>query len=462
LYVPCRVVIIVISSVKHSRDVSDAGNQVDGSSRDNHSGFTSKALSGSSVDLLTSDIVDFLGVLLEGEVAEGLEVSSDLFESVSRVFKRHHDVHLEEVLGSVELSVGDRFSESVKFLNSNLKELSRVRSGSLNVDSEKTGIGEVGVDGRGSINESVLLHKVGNSAAIHALAGTTGGESSSASDEGVHEVESGHILVVPWDGLEGEGDRGSGGLSPGSGLSTDVLRGLSLVLLHMLGDGEVISKSLLDEVNVLSVVLDTGSDDEALLGGDVVHNELLEDTGVEVADVVLQTVARHTQGVVTVGCAEEVLLVVGEGVVVGQVLVEVVSLLVLGLGNVSSKNRSGLEGDVNHHLEHVNDIVLDAVTSEVGSLLIVVHLHGTTGHLDHAVVNGFVSVLESLQVGVLKGEERSRGFWGFISSSDIDKEAHVYASREGLALGEDGKSVVKVCYIVRGCLVSCVERLVAL
>jgi len=210
------------------------------------------------------------------------------------------------------------------------------------------------------------------------------------------------------------------------------------------------------------VVLDTGSDDEALLGGDVVHNELLEDTGVEVADVVLQTVARHTQGVVTVGSAEEVLLVVGEGVVVGQVLVEVVSLLVLGLGNVSSKNRSGLEGDVDHHLEHVDDIILDAVTSEVGSLLIVVHLHSTTGHLDHAVVDGLVSVLESLQVGVLEGEERSRGFWGFISSSDIDKEAHVDASREGLALGEDGKSVVKVCYIVRGCLVSCVERLVAL
>ena len=185
MYVPCRVVIIVISSVKHSRDVSDAGNQVDGSSRDNHSGFTGKALGGSSVDLLTSDVVDFLGVLLEGEVAEGLEVSSDLFESVSRVFKRHHDVHLEEVLGSVELSVGDRFSESVKFLNSNLKELSRVRSGSLNIDSEKTGIGEVGVDGRGSINETVLLHEVGNSAAVHALAGTTGGESSSASDEGV-------------------------------------------------------------------------------------------------------------------------------------------------------------------------------------------------------------------------------------------------------------------------------------
>ena len=104
--------------------------------------------------------------------------------------------------------------------------------------------------------------------------------------------------------------------------------------------------------------------------------------------------------------------------------VEVVSLLVLGLGNVSSKDGARLKGDIDHHLEHVDDIVLDAVSSEVGSFLVVVHLHGTTGHLDHTVVDGLVGVLEGLQVGVLQSEERSRSFWGFISSSDIDKEAY--------------------------------------
>jgi len=210
------------------------------------------------------------------------------------------------------------------------------------------------------------------------------------------------------------------------------------------------------------MVLDTRSDNEALLGSNVVHNELLEDTGVEVAEVVLHTVSGHTEGVVAVGSAEEVLLVVGEGIVVGQMFVEVVSLLVLGLGNVSSKDGTRLKCYINHHLEHIDDIVLDAVSSEVGSFLVVVHLHGTTRHLDHTIVDGLVGVLEGLQVSVLQSEERTRSFWGFISSSDIDKEAHVDASREGLALGEDGKSVVKVCYIVRGCLVTCVERLVAL
>merc|ERR1711957_829817 len=110
--------------------------------------------------------------------------------------------------------------------------------------------------------------------------------------------------------------------------------------------------------------------------------------------------------------------------------VEVMSLLVLGLGDVSGKD--------------------------------VVHLHGTTGHLDHSVVDGLVGVLEGLQESVLQSQESTGSFRGFISSSDIDEEAHVDASGEGLALGEDGKSVVKVCYIVRGCLVTCVERLVAL
>lgn len=79
-------------------------------------------------------------------------------------------------------------------------------------------------------------------------------------------------------------------------------------------------------------------------------------------------------------------------------------LLVLGTGNVGGKNRSGLESDINHHLEHVNNVVLDAVSLEVGALLIEVHLHVTTRHLNHAIVNGLVGVLKSLKVGVLKSK----------------------------------------------------------
>lgn len=84
----------LLSSVKHSRDISDAGHEVDGTSRDDHGRFASKSLGSSTVDLFRGDVVDLLGVLLEGEVAEGLEVSSNFFKTVSGVFKSHHDVHL--------------------------------------------------------------------------------------------------------------------------------------------------------------------------------------------------------------------------------------------------------------------------------------------------------------------------------------------------------------------------------
>lgn len=163
----------LLSSVKHSRDISDAGNEVNSSSSDNHGRFTSKGLGSSSVDLFGGDVVDLSGVLLQSEVSEGLEVSSHFFKTVSRVFKTHQDVHLQEVLGSVELSIRDRLSKSVKFLNSYLQEFSRVRSRSFNVNSEKTGISEVRVDGRGSVNESMLLHEVGDGTAVHALTGAT-------------------------------------------------------------------------------------------------------------------------------------------------------------------------------------------------------------------------------------------------------------------------------------------------
>lgn len=204
-----------------------------------------------------------------------------------------------------------------------------MRSRALNVDSKEARVSEVGVDGGGSINELVLLHEVGNSSAVHALAGTSRREGSSASNESVHEVEGRDVFVAPWDGLKSEGDGSSRRLSPGSGFTTNVLRRGSLVLVHVLRYSKVVSKSLLHEVDVLSVVLDTRSDDEALLGGDVVHNELLEDAGIEVGDVVLHSVARHAKGVVTVGSSEEHLLLVSEWVKFSKMLEELMRLGVL-------------------------------------------------------------------------------------------------------------------------------------
>jgi len=168
------------------------------------------------------------------------------------------------------------------------------------------------------------------------------------------------------------------------------------------------------------VVLNSTGNDKAFLRSNVVHNEFLEDSSVDVADIAFQSVTGHAEGVVSVSCAEEVLHLVSRGIVVAEMFVEIVSLLVLGLGNVSGKDRAGLKSNIDHHLEHINSIVLDAVTAEVGAFLIVIHFHCATGHLDHAVVDGLVSVLESFQVSILQSEKGARCFRSLITSADID------------------------------------------
>ena len=192
----------------------------------------------------------------------------------------------------------------------------------------------------------------------------------------------------------------------------------------MLGHREQLTKTLLDEVDVLAVVADARGHDEALLGGNVVHDELLEHAGIEVVDVAMQTEAGHAQGLVAVGSSKQGLLSISEGVVFGQVLVQVVGSGVLVAGNVCSEHGSGLKRDVDHHLEHIGRVVLDAVAAEVGALLVVVHLHAATGHLDHAVVDGFVGVLDRLQIGVFQGEKRTGSFVRLVTGADVDQEAY--------------------------------------
>jgi len=441
-------------------NIGDGRNHVDGTSSDNHGGLSAQKGASSRVDLIRGNSVDIITVLVEGQVAIGHEVASNFFEAVLGVLEVGKNLHLELILGSVELSISDRLTETVHLFEEDVHQVSGVRSGTLNADTEDTRVSEVRVERVSSINEVVLLQKAGGSSVEHTLAGVTAGKRGGGTDKSVHQVEGSDILVVPGSGLKSKGDVGLRSFSPGSVLTTNVLRRLSGEFV--LGNGKHISKTLLNEVNVLTVVLDTGGDDEALLGGNVVHNELLEHTSINVSNIVLKTKARHTKGVVTIGGSESELLVVGERIELAQVVVEIVGFLVLGLGDVGSENRAGLKGNINHHLEHIDGIVLNAVTLEVGALLIEIHLHGTTGHLDHTVVDGLVSVLQSLQVGVLEGLKSTTGLGSLVTSTDVHKETHVNGTGEGLALSEDGETVAQVGDVVLSLLILVMEELVAL
>jgi len=143
----------------------------------------------------------------------------------------------------------------VELLQHNLHELSRVGARALDLHAEKTTISEVGVDGRGGVDEVVLLHQVSDSTAVHTLAWTTRAESGGATDKSLHKVEGGGVLVLPGDGLEDERNVGLGALSPGSVLATDVDGLLASVLV--LRNTMEFSKALSNEVDVLTMALDT-------------------------------------------------------------------------------------------------------------------------------------------------------------------------------------------------------------
>ena len=97
----------------------------------------------------------------------------------------------------------------------------------------------------------------------------------------------------------------------------------------MLWDRVELTESFLDKVNIFLVVLDATGNNEALLRSDVVHNELLDHASINVIEVLLEAEAGHAKGVVSVSSSEEEVLVLREGVVLMEVLVEIVGLLVL-------------------------------------------------------------------------------------------------------------------------------------
>lgn len=297
----------------------------------------------------------------------------------------------------------------------------------------------MGVESGGTINKVVLLHKVGDSSAVHSLAWTTRGEAGGGTDELVHNVVGMDIFGSPWARLESKSDGGSWSFGPGSEFTTNVLRWRSLEIV--LWNWEHITESLLNEVNVFLVVFDTGGNDKALSWGNIVHNELLKHSGINVVDVLGETKSWHTKSVVSIGSSQEKFLGVGEWVELGEVVEKIMGLGVLRSGNVSSHDRSWLKGDIDHHLEHINGIVLDAVTLEIGSFLIIIHGHGATRHLDHTIVDSLIGMLKSLEISVLESKKSTRGLSGFISGSDIHEEAHVYGSWEALTFSQNGETI---------------------
>lgn len=78
---------------------------------------------------------------------------------------------------------------------------------------------------------------------------------------------------------------------------------------------------------------------------------------------------------------------------------------------------------------------------EVGLFLVVLHFEVSSGHLDDSVVNSFVGIEDSLQVGVLDGKERSGGLIGLISGSDVQQDTQINLGGEGGGFSNNSNSV---------------------
>ena len=174
------------------------------------------------------------------------------------------------------------------------------------------------VEDRRRVDEVVLLHEIGDSAAVHALARTSRAESRSTSNHRLHDIESRYISALPRNGLEGESDVSLRALSPSTELSTDILRLLTdeLVLWHAVH----LTKALSNKVYIFSMALYTAGDNEALSRGNIIHHELLHGARVDIANVVLKTEERHTKRFVAVSGSKEHILEVGGGIKLAKML----------------------------------------------------------------------------------------------------------------------------------------------
>jgi hypothetical protein len=127
-------------------NVRNGWHKVDGATGNEHGRFAGKDAAGSLVNILRSNCINAITVLGESKITEGHEVASDLFKTLILTLHGHDDIHLENVLGTSQFLVWNRFTQSVKFLEHNLHELSRVRARALNLHTEEARVCEVRVD----------------------------------------------------------------------------------------------------------------------------------------------------------------------------------------------------------------------------------------------------------------------------------------------------------------------------
>ena len=142
--------------------------------------------------------------------------------------------------------------------------------------------------------------------------------------------------------------------------------------------------------------------------------------------------------------------VIDELLVSSQLGIQLVGISIFILPNTRSHYGSWFEGTIHQHSKEINHIMSEARSFPISHLSIVVHAELTTRHLMHTVIDSLVCVENSLEEGVLDGEETSGGFGGLISGACIDKDAQLNISWDAGGFGEYCESVGELSRLVLG------------
>lgn len=82
----------------------------------------------------------------------------------------------------------------------------------------------------------------------------------------------------------------------------------------MLREWLIVSETLLDKLDEFRVILNAVGNNHALCRSDVVHNELLEHSCVDLSDVALSAHQRHAHRVVSVSGLQQQLWILHKGI----------------------------------------------------------------------------------------------------------------------------------------------------
>jgi hypothetical protein len=74
------------------------------------------------------------------------------------------------------------------------------------------------------------------------------------------------------------------------------------------GNGHKISNTFFGKIDKFVMVLDSTGNNVAFLRSNVIHDEVLKHSGIDVTNVVFHTETRHTKGVHTISSSENLFL----------------------------------------------------------------------------------------------------------------------------------------------------------